>query len=69
MNLFLMKSFIDFADNKIEPKTYEALGYCFYLMGLFYFVFGFTSSLFHNCHPVLSSPVAGEDRANVSNIL
>lgn len=69
MNLFLMKSVIDFAEAKIE--TYEALGYCFCLslLGLFHFAFGFTNCLFYNCHPVLSSPVVGEDRANVSNIL
>lgn len=60
---------IDFADDKIESKTYEALGYCFCLLGLFHFAFDFTNCLFHNCHPVLSSPVVGEDRANVSNIL
>lgn len=69
MNLFLMKSVIDFAEDKIE--TYEALGYCFSLSlwGLFHFAFGFTDWLFYNCHPILSSPVAGEDRTNVSNIL
>lgn len=69
MNLFLMKSVIDFAEDKIE--TYKALGYCFYLslLGLFHFAFSFTDCLFFNCHPVLSSPVVGEDRANVSNIL
>lgn len=71
MNLFLMKSVIDFAEDKIESKTCEALGYCFYLSlrGLFHFAFGFTDCLFYNCHPVLSSPVLGEDRENVSNIL
>lgn len=64
-----MKSAIDFADDKIESKACEALGYCFYLslLGLFHFAFGFTNCLFHNSvHPVLSSPVIREDRANVS---
>lgn len=69
MNLFLMKSVIDFAEDKIE--TNAALGYCSYLslLGLLHFAFCFTDCLFYNCHSVLSSPVVAEDRANVSNIL
>lgn len=71
MNLFLMKSVIDFAEDKIESKTRESLGYCFYLslLGLFHFAFGFTDCLFYNYRPVLSSPVVGEDTENVSNTL